>query len=97
GRSFVRKALEFPLSLWADLVLPKARIIELYLNIAEWGPNGEFGADAGARHAFNQPASRLDYREAALLAAVLPNPHRRSARAPGPGTRRLASLYQRRA
>ena len=47
GRSFVRKALEFPLALWIDLVLPKRRIMEIYLNIAEWGPNGEFGAEAG--------------------------------------------------
>ena len=48
GRSFVRKALEFPLALWIDLVLPKRRILEIYLNIAEWGPNGEFGVEAGA-------------------------------------------------
>ena len=46
GRSFVRKALELPLALWIDLVLPKRRIMEIYLNIAEWGPNGEFGAEA---------------------------------------------------
>ena len=57
GRSFVRKALEFPLALWIDLVLPKRRIMEIYLNIAEWGPNGEFGVEAGARHAFNKSAS----------------------------------------
>ena len=49
GRSFVRKALEIPLALWMTLVLPKRRILEIYLNIAEWGPNGEFGAEAGAR------------------------------------------------
>jgi monofunctional biosynthetic peptidoglycan transglycosylase len=97
NRSFLRKALEFPLSLWTDLILPKERIIELYLNIAEWGPNGEFGAEAGARYAFNQSAGQLSYGEAALLAAVLPNPHGRSARSPGPGTRRLASLYRGRA
>src|SRR5215467_2681219 len=47
GRSLVRKALEFPLALWIDLILPKRRILEIYLNIAEWGPNGEFGAEAG--------------------------------------------------
>ena len=47
GRSFIRKALEFPLALWIDLVLPKRRIMEIYLNIAEWGPNGEFGVEAG--------------------------------------------------
>ncbi len=59
GRSFVRKALELPLALWIDLVLPKRRIMEIYLNIAEWGPNGEFGVEAGARHAFNKPAAQL--------------------------------------
>ena len=48
GRSVVRKALEFPLALWIDLVLPKQRILEIYLNIAELGPNGQFGAEAGA-------------------------------------------------
>ena len=47
GRSVVRKILELPLALWADLVLPKRRIMEIYLNIAEWGPNGQFGAEAG--------------------------------------------------
>jgi len=48
GRSFVRKALEIPLALWLNLVLPKRRILEIYLNIAQWGPNGEFGAEAAA-------------------------------------------------
>src|SRR5207237_6429467 len=84
GRSFVRKALEAPLALWIDLVLPKRRILEIYLNVAEWGPNGEFGVEAGARRAFNKPARSLNASEAALLAAVLPNPLRRSARQPGP-------------
>src|SRR3954470_4339354 len=59
GRSLVRKALEFPLALWIDLVLPKRRIMEIYLNIAEWGPNGEFGVEAAARYAFNKPAAQL--------------------------------------
>ncbi|HEY6258638.1 MAG TPA: monofunctional biosynthetic peptidoglycan transglycosylase [Xanthobacteraceae bacterium] len=94
GRSFVRKALEFPLALWIDLVLPKRRIMEVYLNIAEWGPHGEFGAEAGARAAFGKSAAELDRREAALLAAILPNPVRRSARRPGPGVRRLAGIYE---
>ncbi len=93
GHSFVRKALEFPLALWIDLVLPKRRILEIYLNIAEWGPNGEFGAEAGARYAFGKPAHELSRYQAALLAAVLPNPIDRSARKPGPGLRRLAGLY----
>jgi monofunctional biosynthetic peptidoglycan transglycosylase len=97
GRSFVRKALEFPLALWIDLVLPKRRILEIYLNIAQWGPDGEFGAEAGARFAFGKSAADLDRREAALLAAILPNPIRRSARRPGPGVRRLAGIYEARA
>ena len=56
GRSFVRKVLEIPLAIWMTLVLPKRRILEIYLNIAEWGPNGKFGAEAGARWAFGQSA-----------------------------------------
>lgn len=97
GRSYVRKALEFPLSLWIDLVLSKRRILEIYLNIAEWGPNGEFGVEAGARRAFGKPARDLSRYQAALLAAVLPNPHDRNAHRPGPGLRRLAGLYVARA
>jgi monofunctional glycosyltransferase len=97
GRSYLRKALEFPLALWIDLVLPKRRIMEIYLNIAQWGPNGEFGAEAGARSAFGKSAANVDRREAALLAAILPNPLRRSARRPGPGVRRLAGIYEARA
>lgn len=97
GRSFVRKALEFPLALWIDLVLPKRRILEIYLNVAEWGPDGEFGIEAGARRAFNKPARALTASEAALLAAMLPNPRDRDARAPGPGLRRLGAIYVRRA
>jgi len=97
GRSFVRKALEFPLALWINLVLPKRRVLELYLNIAEWGPNGEFGAEAAARFAFRKPAANLDLAEAAALAAILPNPVLRSARIPSVLVRRLAALYERRA
>ena len=97
GRSFVRKALEFPLALWIDLVLPKRRILEIYLNIAEWGPDGEFGVEAGARHAFGRSARDLTRYQSALLAAVLPNPVERNARQPGPGLRRLAALYDARA
>src|ERR1700738_3268336 len=97
GRSVVRKALEFPLALWIDLVLPKQRILEIYLNIAELGPSGQFGAQAGSAFAFGRPASALAPREAALLAAILPNPVRRSARNPGPGVRRLAGTYMARA
>jgi monofunctional glycosyltransferase len=97
GRSLVRKALEFPLALWIDLVLPKRRALEIYLNIAEWGPNGEFGAEAAARVAFRKSAQNLSAREAALMAAILPNPVRRSARQPGATVRRLAGIYEVRA
>jgi monofunctional glycosyltransferase len=93
GRSFVRKALELPLALWIDAVLPKQRILELYLNIAELGPSGQFGAEAGSVYAFGHSAASQSPREAALLAAILPNPVKRSARNPGPGVRRLAGTY----
>jgi len=97
GRSFVRKALEVPLALWIDLVLSKRRILEIYLNVAEMGPQGEFGAEAGARRAFGRPARDLTAYQAALLAASLPNPVARNASRPGPGLRRLAGLYVARA
>ena len=97
GRSVVRKALELPLALWIDFVLPKPRVLEIYLNIAELGPSGQFGAESGAMYAFGHPASSLSPREAALLAAILPNPVKRSARNPGPGVRRLAGTYTARA
>ena len=97
GRSYVRKALEVPLAYWIDFVLGKRRTLEIYLNIAEWGPNGEFGAEAGARRAFGHSARDLTWHEAALLAAVLPNPIRRSAARPRPVLLRLAQLYQGRA
>jgi monofunctional glycosyltransferase len=97
GRSFVRKGLELPLALWIDLVIPKRRQIEIYLNVVEWGPNGEFGAEAAARRAFAKPARQLTPQEAALLAATLPNPVKRNARQPGPGLRRLTGIYMARA
>jgi len=96
GRSFVRKVLEFPLALWLDLVLTKRRQLEIYLNIAEWGPTGEFGVEAGAQRAFNRSAANVDASQAALLASMLPNPYRRDAKAPGPGLRRIAGIHQRR-
>jgi len=97
GRSIIRKVLEIPLAVWLYLVLPKRRVLEIYLNIAQWGPDGEFGAEAGARWAFGKPARDLTAPEAAQLAAILPNPVLRSARAPSPLVRRLAGLYERRA
>lgn len=97
GHSIVRKVLEIPLALWLNLVLSKRRIAEIYLNIAEWGPNGEFGAEAAARWAFGIAARDLNAIQAAELAAILPNPVRRSARNPNTLVRRLAALYLRRA
>jgi monofunctional biosynthetic peptidoglycan transglycosylase len=97
GRSVIRKALELPLALWIDRVLPKQRTLEIYLNIAELGPSGQFGAEAGSAYAFGHSAASLSPREAALLAAILPNPLKRSARNPGPGVRRLAGTYTARA
>jgi len=94
GRSFVRKALEFPLALWIDLVLPKRRLMEIYLNIVLWGPNGEFGIAAAARRDFNKAPRDLTPQEAALLAASLPAPGARDPRAPKPALRRLAGVYQ---
>ena len=78
GRSFIRKGLEMPLAYYMDAVLTKRRMIEIYLNIAEWGP-GVYGAEAAAQFHFRKPAAALTKHEAALLAAVLPNPIKRQA------------------
>jgi monofunctional biosynthetic peptidoglycan transglycosylase len=89
SRSYLRKAIEIPLTYVVEAAWPKRRILEIYLNIAEWGP-GVFGAEAAARFHFRKPASQLSPREAALLAVSLPNPFEREAGNPGPGTSRLA-------
>jgi monofunctional glycosyltransferase len=73
GRSFARKALEAYFALLIETLWSKQRILEVYLNIAELGP-GVFGVEAAARRFFGTDASRLSERQAALLAAVLPNP-----------------------
>ena len=96
GRSFVRKALEMPLAIVADFVWSKRRMMEVYLNVAEWAP-GVYGAEAAAQHHFGVPASDLTRRQAALLAAALPNPATRVAGKPGPGMRRIAGVVERRA
>ena len=97
GRSVVRKVLEIPLAVWLTWCCRSGGSLEIYLNIAEWGPNGEFGAEAGARWAFGNPARDLNAEQAAELAAILPNPVQRSARNPSPLVRRLAGVYVRRA
>ena len=89
SKSYVRKAIEIPLAYLIEAAWSKPRILEIYLNIAEWGP-GVFGAEAAARYHFRKPASLLSPREAALLAVSLPNPFERDAGDPGPGTQRLA-------
>jgi len=94
GRSFIRKGLEIPLALYLNVIMPKRRQLEIYLNIAEWGPNGEFGVEAGAQRAFKRGAGQLSAQQAALLAVMLPNPHRRDAGKPGRGLVRLASNLQ---
>jgi monofunctional biosynthetic peptidoglycan transglycosylase len=73
GRTAVRKALEAWLTPIVELALGKRRLMEVYLNIVEWGP-GIFGAEAAARHHFGKAAADLTARESALLAALLPNP-----------------------
>jgi monofunctional biosynthetic peptidoglycan transglycosylase len=96
SRSFVRKGLEVPLAMWADLFWSKRRIMEIYLNIAEWGP-GIYGIEAAAHHHFKVSAAKLSRRQAALLAVSLPNPFTRVASKPGRGMQRLASVVERRA
>jgi monofunctional biosynthetic peptidoglycan transglycosylase len=89
SKSYVRKAIEIALAYGIEAAWPKRRVLEIYLNIAEWGP-GIFGAEAAARYHFHKPASLLTAREATLLAVSLPNPFDRRAGNPGPGTLRLA-------
>ena len=96
SRSFVRKAMEMPLAIAADFVWSKRRLMEIYLNIAEWGP-GIYGIEAAAQHHFNVPAAKLSRRQAALLAASLPNPYERNAGKPGRGLQRLAGVIEKRA
>lgn len=92
-QTYLRKGLEFLITPLMELIWPKSRILEVYLNIAEWAP-GVFGAEAAARHHFKKRARRITRREAALLAAALPNPIARRAGRPGPQTRRLARRKQ---
>lgn len=90
GRSYVRKVLELPLALLLDAILTKRRIMEIYLNIAEWG-EGIFGAEAAAQAWFGKSAKDLTRVEAARLATALPNPLGRNPAKPSSGHRRLAA------
>lgn len=93
GRDWVRKGLEAGYTILIETVWGKRRIMEVYLNVAEWGP-GVYGAEAAARHWFDKGADELTSREAARLAAILPSPRRYNASAPGPYVRRRASRIQ---
>nr|WP_068310688.1 monofunctional biosynthetic peptidoglycan transglycosylase [Pseudovibrio hongkongensis] len=94
-RSYLRKGLEVPLAVMLDAVLTKRRILELYLNIAEWGP-GVFGAEAAAQTYFGSTAAKLGPAKASLLATALPNPIARNPAQPTTGHRRLAGINQQR-
>lgn len=96
SRSYIRKGMEIPLAMAIDFAWPKRRVLEVYLNIAEWG-EGLYGAEAAARRYFNKSASDLTPRQAALLVAALPNPRARDARKPQGRYARLAGTVERRA
>jgi monofunctional biosynthetic peptidoglycan transglycosylase len=81
GKSYLRKGIESYLTLLMELLWPKERILEVYLNIAEMG-RGVFGVEAAARRFFGKSAARLNMRQAATLAAVLPSPNHLSANRP---------------
>ena len=90
GHSLIRKGLEMPMAVYMDGVLSKRRMMEIYLNIVEWAP-GIYGAEAAAQHHFGKSAAKLSTREAALLAASLPNPFKRDAGRPSTALRGIAS------
>jgi len=73
GRDYLRKSLEAYLTLWLEMIVPKKRILEIYLNEIEWG-QGLYGAEAAAQIYFGTSAARLTPRQASLMAATLPNP-----------------------
>jgi monofunctional glycosyltransferase len=86
GRGWVRKGLEAGYTVLIEATWSKRRIVEVYLNVAEWAP-GVYGAEAAAQHWFGKSAADLSAREAARLAAVLPSPRRYNAASPGPYVR----------
>ena len=90
GFGYVRKPVEIVLAHGLELVWTKRRIMEIYLNVVEWGPNGIFGAEAAAQRAVGKSAANLTDRESAILAASLPNPIVRNAARPGPRLQRRA-------
>jgi monofunctional biosynthetic peptidoglycan transglycosylase len=96
GRSWVRKGLEAWFTVLIEGTWPKERILETYLNIAEFG-DGVYGAEAAAQAFFGKPAAALGEHEAALLAAVLPSPRRMHAGRPSPYVRERAAWIRRQA
>ncbi len=96
GRTWLRKGLETWMTIVIEALWPKQRIMEIYLNVVEWAP-GVYGAEAAARHHFNKSAAELSAREAAALAAVLPNPRKWNASNPGPYVRTRTDTLQGRA
>lgn len=94
GRSFVRKGFEAYFTVLLELLWPKSRILEVYANIAEFG-DGIYGAEEAAHAYFGKPARELDERQAALLAAVLPNPKKFSPAQPSPYVLRRADWIER--
>jgi monofunctional biosynthetic peptidoglycan transglycosylase len=96
GHSYIRKIMEVPLAYTMSVFWPKRRMLEIYLNIAEWGPN-IYGIEAAAQYHFGRSAKNLTRRQAALLTVALPNPITRNPAKPGPGLRRLANVIERRA
>ena len=95
GRSYLRKGLEIPYATVADAFLSKRRIMEIYLNIAEWGP-GIYGAEAASRHFFKRSAKNLTQRQAIYLAVTLPNPKLRNPSRPSVNMTRLGRLIEKR-
>ncbi len=95
-RTWLRKGLETWFTVYIETLWPKPRIMEVYLNVVEWAP-GVYGAEAAARHHFHKSAAALSPHEAALLAAVLPNPRKWNASDPGPYVRGRAETLQGRA
>ncbi|MFP1630856.1 monofunctional biosynthetic peptidoglycan transglycosylase [Zhengella sp. ZM62] len=96
GRSYIRKAVEIPYAVMVDAILPKHRIMEIYLNIVELG-DGVYGVEAGAQAQFRRSAAKVSARQAALLTASLPNPHTRVPSKPSQGMQRVARVIERRA
>ncbi|WDR04603.1 transglycosylase domain-containing protein [Devosia rhodophyticola] len=92
ARNPLRKLLEIPLAIYVDLIIPKKRIMEIYLNIAEWGPDGQFGIVAGTEAAFGDDATAMTWRRAALMTTALPNPLLRRPAMPSSGMNRIATI-----